>query len=49
MAQSTKIEDKLEGIEKFLAWKYKIGIIFRENDIEKYIKYEVVEPKRRWI
>ena len=44
MALSIKIEDKLEGIENFLAWKYKIGIILRENGLEKYIKDEIVEP-----
>ena len=27
MAPSTKLEDKLEGIENFLAWKYRIGLI----------------------
>ena len=41
MAPSIKLEDKLEGIENFLAWKYRIGLIFRDNDIEKYIKDEV--------
>ena len=45
MAPSTKLEDKLEGIENFQAWKYRIGIILRENDLEKYIKDEVAEPK----
>ena len=45
MAPRTKLEDKLEGIENFLAWKYRIGIILRENDIEKYIKDEVAKPK----
>ena len=45
MALSTKLEDKLEGIENFWAWKYKIGLILRENGIEKYIKDEVVEPQ----
>ena len=45
MALSTKLEDKLEDIENFQAWKYKIGLILRENDLEKYIKEEVAEPK----
>ena len=45
MAPSTKLEEKLEGIEKFLAWKYRIGLIIRENGLEKYIKDELVEPK----
>ena len=30
MAPSTKLEDKLEGIENFLAWKYMIGLILKE-------------------
>ena len=44
MAASTKLQDKLEGIEKFLAWKYRIGLILRENDLEKYIKDKIAEP-----
>ena len=43
MAPSTKLEDKLEGLEKFLSWKYRIGLIVKENGLEKYIKNEVVE------
>ena len=45
MVLSTKLEDKLEGIEKFRAWKYGIGLILNENYIEKYIKDEFVEPE----
>ena len=45
MAPSTKIENKPEGIEKFLDWKYRIGLILKENGVEKYIKDEFVEPK----
>ena len=45
MAPSTKLEDKLEGIENFLAWKYRIGLILKENGLEMYIKDEVAEPK----
>ena len=44
MALSTKLEDKLEGLENFLAWKYRIGLILIENGLEKYIKNEVAEP-----
>ena len=47
MAPNTKLEDKLEGIEKFLAWKYRIiGLIIKENGIEKNIKDEVAKPRR---
>ena len=45
MAPSTKLEDKLEGIENFLAWNYKIGLILKENGLEKYIKNEVTETE----
>ena len=45
MDPSTKIEDKLEGIENLWAWKYRIGLILRENDLDKYIKNEVPEPE----
>ena len=45
MASNTKLEDKLEGIENFLAQKYRIGLILKENGLEKYIKDEVAEPK----
>ena len=43
MAPSTKLEDKLEGIENYWSWKYRIGLILRENYIDKYIKDEVPE------
>ena len=45
MAPSTKLEDKLEGIENFWAWKYKIGLIIQENDLDKYIEDEAEEPE----
>ena len=37
--------DKLEGMENFLAWKYRIGLILKENGLDNYIKDEVAEPK----
>ena len=43
MAPGTKLEDTLKGIENFRAWKYRIGLILQENDIDKYIKEEVAE------
>ena len=45
MAPSTKLEDKLEGIENFRAWKYRIGLILKESDLKKYIKDEIPELK----
>ena len=46
MAPSTKLEDKIEGIENFWAWKYRIGLILQENDLDKYIKEEVAESEK---
>ena len=43
MALSSKLEDKLEGIENFWRWKYRIGLILRENDLAKYIEEEVAK------
>ena len=45
MASSTKLEDKLEGIENFLEWKYGISLIIKDNGLEKYTKDEVAKPK----
>jgi hypothetical protein len=38
MSGSNKIVDKLEGVENFGAYKYKIGLILEENDLTKFIK-----------
>jgi hypothetical protein len=44
MSSSTNLVDKLEGVENFRAWKYRIGLILEENDLEIFIKEEVSEP-----
>ena len=41
MSASTKLVDKLEGVENFRAWKYIIGLILEENDLVKFIKENV--------
>ena len=41
MAPSPKLDDKFKGMENFLGWKYRIGLILKENGIEKYSKDEV--------
>jgi hypothetical protein len=38
MFASTKLVEKLEGIDKFRAWKYRIGLILAKNDLAKVIK-----------
>ena len=45
MFASTKLADKLEGVENFRAWKYRIGLILVENDLARFIKEEVLETE----
>jgi hypothetical protein len=44
MAPSTKLDEKLEGVDNFRAWKYKVMLILEENDLEDFVKEEVPEP-----
>jgi hypothetical protein len=44
MIATINLVDKLEGVEKFCAWKYRIGLILEENDLARFIKEEVLEP-----
>ena len=44
MSASIKLVDKLEGVENFLAWKYRIALILEENDLEIFVKEEVPKP-----
>ncbi len=45
MSTSTKLVEKLEGIDNFRAWKYRIGLILAKNDLSRFIKEEVEEPE----
>jgi hypothetical protein len=45
MSASTKLVEKLEGIDNFRAWKYRIGLILVDNGLAKFIKEEVEEPE----
>jgi hypothetical protein len=44
MSASTKLVDKLEGVENFRPWKYRIALILEENDLARFIKENVPEP-----
>jgi hypothetical protein len=44
MSTSTKLVDKLEGVDNFCAWKYRIALILEENDLAKFIKENVPKP-----
>ena len=45
MRNNTKLEDKLEGVENFWSWKYRVLLILKEHDMENYVKEEVVDPE----
>ena len=44
MSASVNLVDKLEGVKKFCAWKYRIGLVLEENDLAIFVKEEVPEP-----
>jgi hypothetical protein len=44
MSTSTKLVDKIEGVENICAWKYRIALILEENDLSRFIKEDVPEP-----
>ena len=43
MTKNTELDEKLEGVENFRAWKYRIILILEENYLEGFIKEEVAE------
>ena len=45
MPLSTKLDDKLEGVNKFRAWKYRVSQILEENKLLKFIQNEQPEPE----
>ena len=45
MSASTKLVEKLEGIDNFGAWNYRIGLILAKNDLSRFSKEEVKEPE----
>ena len=45
MSHHTKLDEKLEGADKFLAWKYRITLVLEENELDSYINEEVPFPE----
>ena len=45
MTKNTNIYENLEGAENFREWKYRIMLIVQENDLDIFVKEEVIEPK----
>ena len=45
MSHHTKLDEKLEGVENFRAWKYRVSLVLEENKLDSYIHEEVPIPK----
>ena len=41
MSHLTKLDEKLEGVDNFRAWKYRISLVLDENELDSYISEEV--------
>lgn len=41
----TKLDEKLEGVDNFRAWKYRVMLVLEENDLEGFIEVDIPEPK----
>ena len=44
ITKNTKLDEKLEGAENYIAWKYRIVLILQDNDRDKFVKDEVKQP-----
>ena len=41
MSHHTKLDGNLKGDDKFRAWKYRISLVLKENELDSYINEEV--------
>ena len=41
MYHHTKLDENIEGDDKFRSWKYRISLVLEENELESYIHEEV--------
>ena len=44
ISHHTKLDKKLEGVDNFRAWKYRISLVLKENELDSYISGEVPVP-----
>ena len=45
MTSSTKLDVKLEGVDNFRAWKYRVMLILEENDLEGFFEEDIPKPE----
>ena len=41
MSHHTKLDENIEGVDNFWAWKYRISLVLEENELDSYIHEEV--------
>ena len=41
MSHHTKLNENLERVDNFRAWKYRISLVLEENELDTYISGEV--------
>ena len=46
MSDHTKLDENLEGVDKFRAWKYRISLVLEENELDSYISEKVPGTKK---
>ena len=45
MSHHTKLDEKIEGVDNFRSWKYRISLVLEENELDSYIQEEVPVPE----
>ena len=45
MLSSTKLDEKLDRLDNYRAWKYKISLVLEENDLSDYVQEDVAETE----
>ena len=45
MSHHSKLDENLEGADKFWAWKYIISLVLEKNELDSYINEEVPVPE----
>ena len=46
MENITKLDENIEGVENFRAWKYRIMLTLEEHDLDGFIKEEFKEKRQ---
>ena len=42
MSHHTKLDENIEGVDNFQAWKHRISLVLEENELDSYINEEVL-------